>query len=213
MGAVVRRVFRIYVDQAPVLMPAAAVVFVFTGVLSSVLATAGNGALLLSELIGLVAVTLFTGVVVGLVADVQAGRPISSPGKLLKGVTPVFWQLIGVAILAGVGVVIGFFLLIVPGLMLLTMWSVVAPVVVLERIGGTQALRRSRELVRGDGWQVFGVIVVLDVMVTILALFIDAGGDSAGSAVGLVVTVIVGVLSAPIPALAAAVVYFDLRGS
>lgn len=212
MGAVTRRVFRIYVDQAPVLMPAAAVVFVITGVLSAVLLNAGAGAVLLSELLSLVAITLFTGMIVELVADVQDGRRDSSPGQLLKAVAPVFGQLIGVAILAGVGILIGFVLLIVPGLILLTVWSVVAPVVVLERIGGFQALRRSRELVRGDAWQVFGVIVVLDVMVTIVALLIEGGAAAASSGVGLVVSVIVGVLTAPIPALASAVLYFDLRG-
>jgi len=212
VGAVTRRVFRIYVDQAPVLMPAAAVVFVITGVLSAVLLNAGAGAVLLSELLSLVAITLFTGMIVELVADVQDGRRDSSPGQLLKAVAPVFGQLIGVAILAGVGILIGFVLLIVPGLILLTVWSVVAPVVVLERIGGFQALRRSRELVRGDAWQVFGVIVVLDVMVTIVALLIEGGAAAASSGVGLVVSVIVGVLTAPIPALASAVLYFDLRG-
>ena len=32
VGGVIRKVWSIYVDQAPVLMPAAAVVFVFTGI-------------------------------------------------------------------------------------------------------------------------------------------------------------------------------------
>ena len=39
----IRRVLDIYVDQAPVLMPAAAVVFVFTGILSTVLLHGGAG--------------------------------------------------------------------------------------------------------------------------------------------------------------------------
>jgi len=213
IGAVIDRVFRTYVDQAPVLMPAAAVVFVFTGVLSSVLRTAGTGATLLAELISVVAGMLFTGMVVELVADVQDGRRDASPGQLLRAVTPVLGQLIGVAIVAGLGIVLGLVLFIVPGLVLLTLWAVVAPVVVLEHPGGLRALGRSRELVRGNGWQVFGVIVVLDIVVTVIALTLDIGADSAGTAVGIVVTVILGVLTAPIPALASAVLYFDLRGS
>ena len=40
VGGVIRRVFHIYVDQAPVLMPAAAVVFVFTGILADLLVVA-----------------------------------------------------------------------------------------------------------------------------------------------------------------------------
>jgi uncharacterized membrane protein len=125
----------------------------------------------------------------------------------------VLGQLILVGIVAGVGIVIGFVLLIVPGLILITIWSVAAPVVVLERPGVFAALARSRELVRGNGWQVFGVILVLDILVVIVGSGIELGADSAGSGVGIVARVIVGVLSAPLSALAAAVLYFELRGA
>ena len=63
---------------------------------------------------------------------------------------------------------IGFILIIVPGLILITIWSVAAPVVVLENPGVFAALRRSRELVRGNGWQVFGVILVLYIVVGVV---------------------------------------------
>ena len=83
----------------------------------------------------------------------------------------------------------------------------------LERPGVFAALRRSRELVRGNGWQVFGVILVLYIVVGVLSFIIEAVADSAGTGVGIVVRVIVGVLTAPLSALAAAVLYFELRGS
>ena len=73
VGAVIRRTFKIYVDQAPVLMPAAAVVFLLSGILTSVLVAAAPGLTLLAVLISLVATTLFTGMIVQLVADVVAG--------------------------------------------------------------------------------------------------------------------------------------------
>ncbi len=210
VGAVIGKVWRIYVDQAPVLMPAAAVVFVFTGVLSTVLVAASSGLALVSTLIGLVAITLFTGMVVELVADVQDGRRDATPGQLLRAVVPVLGSLILVALVAGIGILIGFILLIVPGLILLTIWSVAAPVVVLERPPGLGALGRSRALVRGNGWQTFGVVFVLNVAVAIVAAFIEIAAESAGTGVGIVVRVIVGVLTAPLSALAAAVLYFEL---
>jgi hypothetical protein len=211
VGAVVRRVFEIYVDQASVLMPAAAVVFVFTGILSTVLVIASPALALVALVIDLVATTLFTGMVVELVADVQDGRRDASPGQLLRAVTPVLGELILVAVVAGIGIVVGFVLIIIPGLVLITIWSVVAPVVVLEHPGVFAALRRSRELVRGNGWPVFGVILVLYILVGVLAFIIEAIAESAGSGLGTVVRVIVGVLTAPLSALAAAVLYFELR--
>jgi hypothetical protein len=213
VSGVISRVLNIYVAQASVLMPAAAVVFVFTGIIASLL-LASPGLTLLALLIDLVAGTLFTGMVVELVADIQDGRRDSSPGQLLQAVAPVLGQLILVGIIAAIGVVIGFFLLIIPGLFLITIWFVIAPVVVLERPGGAlAALRRSRELVRGNGWQVFGVIFVLYIVVGVVSFIIEVVADSAGSGAGIVVRVIVGVLTAPLASLAAAVLYFELAGA
>jgi len=149
--------------------------------------------------------------VVELVADVQDGRRDSSPGQVLRAVAPVLGQLILVAVVAGVGIAVGFLLIIVPGLILFTVWSVAAPVVVLERPPGLRALGRSRELVRGSGWQVFAVILVLDIAVVVGASALQIAADSAGSGVGIVVRVVTGVLTAPLSALAAAVLYFELR--
>jgi hypothetical protein len=213
VGAVIRRVLDIYVDQAPVLLPAAAVVFVCTGILTALLIAAAPVLGLLAVVISLVATTLFTGMIVELVADLQDGRRDASVGQLLRAAVPVIGQLILVGIVAGVGIVIGFILLIVPGLILITLWSVVAPVVVLERPGVFAALGRSRGLVRGNGWQVFGVILVLDVLVVLVGSGIEIAADSASTGVGIVVRVIVGVLTGPLAGLAAAVLYFQLRGA
>jgi hypothetical protein len=213
IGGVIGRVWRIYVDQAAVLMPAAAVVFVVSGILSSVLAASGSvlGALL-GLVVSLLARTLFTGMVVELVADVQDGRLDSSPGQLLRAATPFIGPLILVGLVAGFAIVIGLFLILVPGLILITIWSVFAPVIVLEQPPGLGALARSRELVSGNGWRVFGVILVLFVGVFLVAGAIELAAASAGGGAGIAASVIIGVLTAPLTALASAVLYFDLRG-
>ena len=69
--------------------------------------------------------------------------------------------LIGAGILAGIGIAIGLILLIVPGLFLLTIWAVIAPVIVIERTGVFGSFGRSQQLVKGNGWQVFGVILII----------------------------------------------------
>src|SRR5436190_13854730 len=99
--------------------------------------------------------------VVKLVQDLQSGRRDHSVGDLLRSVEPVLLRLMAVSILTALGVAIGFALLIIPGLILLVLWSVVAPVSVLERPGVFAAFGRSRQLVSGNGWAVFGVIVVV----------------------------------------------------
>jgi hypothetical protein len=72
-------------------------------------------------------------------------------------------------------------------------------------------MRRSRELVSGNGWPVFGVVLVLSVGVAIFTGAIEIAAESAGTGAGIVARVVLGVLTAPLSALAAAVLYFELR--
>src|SRR5258707_3650383 len=116
--------------------------------------------------------------VVQLVADVEDGRRDATPGQLLRSVAPVLGSLVLVAVVAGILIVIGFVLIIVPGLILLTIWSVAVPAVVIERPPGLAALGRSRELVRGNGWQGFGGILVLDFPVLVRSASLQAGARS-----------------------------------
>ena len=154
---------------------------------------------------------LFTAMVVELVNDVQDGRRDASAGQLLRAATPFLGPLIGVGLVASIAIVIGLFVFVIPGLILITVWSVFVPVIVLERAPGLSSLRRSRELVRGNGWQVFAVLLVLFVLVGVLSLALDGAAASAGTAAGIVVRVVLGVLTAPFSALASAVLYFQLR--
>jgi len=102
-------------------------------------------------------------------------------------------------------------LLIIPGLFLLVIWSVVAPVTVLDRPGVFAAFGRSRELVRGNGWNVFGVIVVVFLTVVVISIAAGLIASGLGSVGRSLVQWAVNALLAPIPALGASVLYFALR--
>ncbi|MGH2883245.1 MAG: hypothetical protein ACRDPA_11205, partial [Solirubrobacteraceae bacterium] len=157
-GAIVSRIWALYEDQFSVLVSTAVVLFSVQFVLTLVLSTAAAFAL---AILFLALSILYQGMVVELVKDVQDGRRDHSIRDLIRSVEPVFWPLAAVSVLFGIGTALGFIFLIVPGLILLVIWSVVAPVTVLEHPGVFAAFRRSRELVRGNGWNVFAVIVVV----------------------------------------------------
>jgi hypothetical protein len=211
IGRVVSQVFEIYRDQAGVLLPAALVVFVVEGLISGILVAISFALILVALIVQIVATTLYQGMVVQVVADVQDGRRDASVGDILNSVTGAVLPLIGAGLLAGLGIAIGFILLIIPGLFLLTIWSVVAPVVVLERPGVVAALGRSRELVRGNGWQVFGTIILFFLILVVAGAIIGAIGAAAGDAGRVVADIVSSVLFAPLVALAASVLYFNLR--
>ena len=90
---------------------------------------------LVASIVGLVASALFTGFVVTLVADVRDGKRDFTVGELISSASHAILPLILNGILYGIAVGIGFVLLIIPGLFLLTIWAVVAPAIVAERRG------------------------------------------------------------------------------
>jgi hypothetical protein len=210
-GPVIRQVFEIYRDQAGVLLPVSAAVFVLEGIVSGVLIAINPILGLVALIFQIIANTLFQGMVVQLVADVQDGRRDSSVQDLFRAVTGAVLPLILAGLLAGLGIALGLVLLIVPGLFLLTIWAVVAPVVVLERPGVIASLSRSRELVRGNGWQVFGVIVLFFLILVIVSAVLAAIGSAIGPAGRVVADIVGSIITAPLVALAAAVLYFHLR--
>ena len=147
-GSVVSRIWEIYRDQTVVLVGTAFVLFAVPFVVLLLI----PGATIAVAILFWALSVLYQGMVVELVNDVEDGQRDHSIIDLLRSVEPVLLALLGVSILFGVGVGIGFVLLIIPGLILLVMWSVVAPVTVLERPGVFAAFGRSRELVRAtDG--------------------------------------------------------------
>jgi hypothetical protein len=63
-------------------------------------------------------------------------------------------------ILAALAFMIGFMLLLVPGVILLVMWWVFVPAIVIEGAGITGCFGRSRELTRGRRWSIFGLLLI-----------------------------------------------------
>ncbi len=87
----------------------------------------------------------------------------------LKNLVPLV--LIGLLMLFGIFA--GMILLIVPGIMLLVMWSVAAPACVVERTGVFGALSRSRELTRGHRWAIFGLYVAVIILMIIISVVFE----------------------------------------
>jgi Uncharacterised protein family (UPF0259) len=206
-GAVISRIWAIYIDQSWTLIGAAVILYALQFVILLLLGRAAGIALTI--LFGALSV-LYQGMVVELVQDVQDGRRDHSIGDLLRSVEPVFWPLLAVSILFGIAVGIGFILLIIPGLILLVIWSVVAPVTVIERPGVFNAFGRSRELVSGNGWNVFAVIVLVFLAVAVVSAAAGLLASGFGSVGRALVQWAVNAALAPVTALSASVLYFTL---
>lgn len=224
-GAAFSRVFDLYAKFfVPLLIWSAvfqgALAIIVAILLTSVLTGGGTAAIIAVPLVlalGLVAGALMTGAyIVGLS---EANRTGTFPGfgEVWPRVSSHLGALIATSLLAALGVFLGLIVLIIPGLVLLTWWALISPVVMLEDKSGTDALKRSRELVKGNGWTVFGLLIVTGILTAIASGIVSGivgavlgGSDELlGSFGGQFVG---GTLVAPVSALLAVVMYDALSG-
>jgi hypothetical protein len=120
--------------------------------------------------LSLVGTALVQGALIEAVAKEHQNRPQGSIVDLYASASRRAGALVAVSLLTGVGVALGLFLLIVPGLVLFTRWSLAVPAVMLENRTPLQALRRSAGLVKGNGWAVFAVFSTITVVAGLASL-------------------------------------------
>ena len=168
---------------------------------------------LLAAVVSIVALFWVQGALVKAVEDVRDGRADLSLGETFERVKPQLAAIIVGGILAGLGICLGLILLIVPGLVLMTWWVLIIPVIVLEQRRAGEAFGRSRELVRGYGWGVFGVIVLTILLLIafgiVLAIVLSPFAEWLQSFVSNVIS---GTVTAPFIAVTWTILYYRLRG-
>lgn len=211
-GDVLRRSWEVYRAHWRHLVLIAAVVLVPLGAVTAPLALLGWPGIVGSNVLALSALFLVNGALVRAVEDVRHGRPKLSVVETFRHTGPRLLVLAVAGVLAAVGIFIGLLLLVAPGLVLLTWWFVLSPVVVLEGRGILPAFGRSRALVRGHGWQVFGVAIVTLLLEAAVSLTLGAAVLPLGGAVSTFVQSAVGnTLVTPFVAVAATLTYFRLH--
>ena len=114
-------------------------------------------------------------------------------------------------IVAAFGTGLGFILLIVPGVLLMARWAVVAQTAALEDVNWIGALRRSGELTAGCYLHVLGLLISVAVINIVIARIGTALAGSGGSVVAVVLGIVFEMVTLSFAALSSAMLYFDLR--
>jgi hypothetical protein len=145
-------------------------------------------------------------------ARTEAGGRRASVAELFASAGSAAGPVVGAAVLVSVGIAVGLVLLVVPGLYLLVVWSLVVPVIVVERRGVAAALARSRELVGPSAWRVLAVLAVVFAFQVATGLLVTTVGLAAApTPLGAGAAQLVAyALAAPPSALAVAVMYLEL---
>lgn len=121
-----------------------------------------------------------------------------------------FGSVLLVGLLVGITVAIGFILLIVPGIIFLTLFSVSIPALVIENRRGTEAMKRSWNLASDHFWHVLGVILVAAIITGVVSGVIGSFGGSNWFA-SWIFSAIAQIITVPFSALVSVLLYLDLR--
>lgn len=211
-GAVVREAWELYKAHWRTFVPLALIVYLILGAIALVLGLIlGWLGILISALASIVGTFWLQGALVEAVQDVRDGKQDLSIGEIFSRVRPRLGALIVAGILAGLGIAVGLILLIVPGLYLLTIWSVIVPAIVIEGKSAGESFGRSRELVSGYGWNVFGVIIITIAAVIVASIIVGIATFWLPDGVDTFVSdVISNTLVIPFVAVAWTIMYFTL---
>ena len=246
LGEILDRMFSIYRKNFLMLvgiagLPYAGIVVVL-GFFGGILALIGSGSAPDMPRIGVGAVSgiiMIVALVVGFVFvvaiilaslgtyvavwDIQLGR---RPG--VKRAYKIAWTHAGAAILAGIlaglSIIAGFFLLIIPGIIAYLALSLIYPIIIAEDSGGAQSLSRSWELTKGYRWKIFvaglvsfAVSAAITYGIQIPMLVISTMVYKPGTApiwfaiVNGLASIIGSVVPAPLLAIASCLIYYDAR--
>ena len=134
------------------------VISVITALLSWALGTVGA---LIGLIFSMFGMFLLQAALVKAVQDVRDGRVDLTFGQTVSAAAPFLGSVAVASILASIGIGIGFVLIIVPGLILLTFWSLIVPEIVIGGAGALESFGRSWRTVRGYAWSVFGTYILV----------------------------------------------------
>ena len=180
------------------------------------------------QLVNAVLGLLLTGLLTVVTADAVLGRTPTFSSVWAR-VRPLLVPLLLAGVVAGILPFLGLVLLVIPGVFLWGALSLTTPVLVLERCGPWEALKRSWRLAVPDWWRVFFIRVlavgisaaiagVIVVPVTLLATLLAGATSSSDStvtvvlvAVSTIAAVIASTITAPFAAGVVALLYLDRR--
>lgn len=177
--------------------------------------------------ISLLASTFLSGFLTIVVGRAVLGRPITF-GDAMADLKPRLLPLLGLTLVYTLMIIVGAMLCIVPGVWLYVLFALASPALVLEKksIGG--AFQRSKDLVAGNWWRIFGILLLATFLAYVLSSVISipfsllGGGFNSitdpaattsfgGLLVQSIGSILASTIVAPFTAIVTVLVYTDQR--
>src|SRR5215472_3003013 len=191
------------------------VIYVVIALVTALLTlAAGRWGAFIAFLLSLFGLFLLQAALVKAVQDVRDGRVDLDLQATLSAALPFVGTVAIAGILASIGIAIGFALIIVPGLILLTFWSLIVPWIVLGGAGAIESFGRSWRTVRGYAWNVFGtyvltflILIAAGIVLSVILIALPYAWRN------FISDLVSGTLVAPFVALVVTLVYYRLTAA
>jgi hypothetical protein len=178
------RAWSLYRREPLLFLALTAVTVVPVGILSAIAANAASdqnnlaraGAIIGIAIIPALLLLPVSGAAVAIATVRRLGGDRIGVGATLEQVGIRFWVLFAALVLVTLGVIVGLFALVLPGIFLAILWLFAGPAVVIENKGITDSLRRSQDLVRGAWWTVFLAFLLIQVVTGVAQLLVGVVG-------------------------------------
>jgi hypothetical protein len=175
---------------------------------------AGSVGAAIGSIFSLFGMFLLQAALVKAVQDVRDGRVDLDLRETVSAALPSVGAVALASILASIAIFIGFVLLIVPGLILLTFWSLIVPWIVIGGAAAFESFGRSWRTVRGYAWNVFGTYVVVFLILIVAEIVISAILLALPYAArSFIANVVSGTLVAPFIAAVVTLIYYRLTAA
>jgi len=214
LSGVLTEAWALYRRYAAHFLLIAFVIYLITAVLYALLTLIGVAGYVIAEIIALAAAFLLQAALVKAIQDVRDGRVDLNLGQTYQAAVPFILPVAAASILAAIGIFIGFVLIVVPGLILLTFWCLIVPCIVIGGAGVFSSFGQSYRTVRGYAWNVFGTLVIVFLLYLAFAIVVGLILVVLPTFLrNFVSTVVVGTLVAPFLALVVTLVYYRLTAA
>jgi hypothetical protein len=122
-------------------------------------------------------------------------------------------SLLAAQLISGILIVLGFFLFVVPGIIVAIMFSLILPAIIIEQKGFMESLGRSRDLVSNRWMKTFLLLLILGIMVIIVngvANFLAGPASAIHSVANSLTTSVISAFVSPIYPIAITYLYYSM---
>jgi len=114
-------------------------------------------------------IMLYTSLGVYVKLYIERGKGNFDVQDIWQVLSKFYWPVLGGQFLAGIMIIVGILVLVVPGIYLGGVFSILFVVIIFEEEGVSKSISRCFEVIKGNWWTAFGTFIVMGIMFLVVS--------------------------------------------